>query len=148
MGIFGFGNKKEQPTLLTDIKKSSDWIAMALNSSGYQVSMNIESLKEIDRFFHEQMDDVTHTPKPGGLLSESMGSRLFAIGSFIGEVIINEYGGKWITDDNDEHGEINITVELPNRIMLWPVQRVMKRCGEGPENDIYNYAVLSGRYNT
>ena len=74
---------------------------------------------------------------------ESMGQRLFAIGSFIGEVIINEYGGKWITDDEDLNGEINIAVELPNGVTILPVQRVMKRCMEGPENDIYNYVVIT-----
>ena len=145
MSIFGFGKKKEKPTLLADIKTASDWMAKALNSSGYKVSMNVESLKEIDRFFNEHMDDDTHKSKPGGLLSENMGSRLFAIGSFIGEVIISEYGGKWITDDNDELGEVNIAVELPGGATIWPVQRVMKRCGEGPENDIYHYAVSCGR---
>ena len=145
MGIFGFGKKKEKPTLLTDIKKASIWIIEAFNSSDYKVSMNIESLKEIDRFFNEQMDDDTHKPKQGGLLSEGLGVRLFSIGSLIGEVVINEYGGKWITNDNDEYGEVNIAVEFPNGAIIWPVQRVIKRCNEGPENDIYNYAVLSGK---
>jgi hypothetical protein len=143
--MFGFLKKKRQPTLLSDIKKASAWITEALNSSGYAVSMNIESLKEVDRFFNEQMDDATHTPKQGGLLSENIGSRLFAIGSFMGEVIISEFGGKWIADDNDKHGEINIAVELLNGSIIWPVQRVMKRYGEGPENDIYNYALVVGR---
>ena len=145
MGILGFLKKKEKPTLLSDIKESSAWIILALNSSDYKVDMSVESLKEIDRFFNEQLDDVAHTPKHGGLLSESMGKRLFAIGSFIGEVIINEYGGNWITNDNDKQGEINIAVELSNGTVIWPVQRIMKRYREGPENDIYNYAVSVGR---
>jgi hypothetical protein len=148
MGIFDFLKKKEEkpkPTLLSDIKTASEWIINALNYSGYNVSMSIDSLKEVDRFFNEQLDDDSHSPIQGGLLSESMGQRLFALGSFIGEVIINEYGGEWITDDNDKNGEINISVQLPNGSVIWPVQRVIKRCKEGPENDIYNYAVLSNR---
>ena len=143
MGIFGFW-KKKRPTLQSDIKTASAWIMEALNYSNYKVSISIESLKEIDRFFNDQIDDVTHQPKPGGLLSENIGQRLFSIGSFVGEVIINEYGGKWITNDNDKNGEINIAVELPNGSTIWPVQRVMKRFAEGPENGIYHYAVLSG----
>lgn len=145
MGFFDFlKNKKENPTLLSDIKKSTDWIIEALNSSGYTVDMSIDSLKEVDRFFDEQMDDSVHSPIRGGLLSKKMGQRLFAIGSFIGEVIIKEYGGKWITDDNDKYGEINIAVKTSNGSIIWPVQRVMKRCKEGRENDIYNYAMSIG----
>jgi len=143
MGIFK--KKKtveEKPTLLADIKSSSIWVMKALNSSGYKVNMSVESLKEVDRFFNEQLDDATNTPKSGGLLSESCGTRLFALGSFLGEVIINEYGGEWVTDDSDEMGEINVAVKLENGSMIWPVQRVIKRCKEGSENDIYNYAIV------
>jgi len=141
--MLNFFKKKEKPTLLSDIKKSTEWIINALNSSGYKVDMNIASLKELDRFFNEHMDDDLNKPKQGGLLSEKMGQRLFAIGSFIGEVIIKEYGGEWITNDNDKQGEINITVKLPNGSILMPVIRVMKRCKEGLENDIYNYVVIT-----
>ena len=147
MGILDFLKKKtveEKPTLLADIKSSSTWIMKALNSSGYKVNMCVESLKEVDRFFEEQIDDTTNTPKSGGLLSESFGARLFALGSFVGEVIINEYGGEWITDDSDEMGELNIAVKLENGATMWPVQRVLKRCKEGSENDIYNYAIVVG----
>lgn len=145
MGIFNFlKGKKDEPTLLSDIRKSTKWIIVCLNSSGYKVDMSINSLKEVDRFFIEQMDDITHESKQGGLLSKDRGARLFAIGSFIGEVIIKEYGGEWITDDNDKNGEINIAVKLSNGSTIWPVQRVIKRCLEGPENDIYNYAIVVG----
>ena len=128
--------------LLTDIKESADWIVQALNSSGYKATMKIESLKEVDRFFNEQLNDALHEPVKGGLLSENLGSKLFSIGSYIGEVIISERGGKWLADDDDEEGEINIAVQLPNGSIVWPVQRVIKRCKEGPENDIYNYAAV------
>ena len=148
MGIFNFMKKKKQKdktTLAADIKSASAWVLTALNSSGYKIDMNIDSLKELDRFFEEHIDDATGTAKNGGLLSEGIGSKLFAIGALIGEIIINKYNGQWITDDSDEMNEINIAVKLENGSMIWPVQRVMKRCTEGPENDIYNYAVGVGR---
>ena len=138
-----FKKKKEKPSLLSDIKKSTEWIIEALNSSGYKVDMNIDSLKELDRFFNEQLDDDIHKPQEDSLLSENMGQKLFAIGSFIGEVIIKEYGGEWITNDNDKFGEINIAVNLSNGSTIFPVQRVMKRCAEGSENDIYNYVAIT-----
>lgn len=135
--------KKRKPPLLSDVKKAEKLIIAALNSSGYKVDMTIDSLKEVERFFIEQLDDEVHLPKPGGLLSKNKGQRLFAIGSLVGEVVIKEYGGEWITNDNDPQGEINIAVKCPNGI-IWPVQRVMKRCEEGPENDIYYYAISAG----
>jgi len=140
--MFKFLKKKEEkPTLLEDIKTASQWVLGALNSSGYKVDKSIESLKEIDRFFNEHVDDTMHKPLQGGLLAENMGQKLFAVGSLVGEIIINEYGGQWVTDDSDEQGEINISVKLENGPTMWPVQRVMKRCLQGPENDIYNYAM-------
>jgi len=142
MGIFNFFKKKA--TLLEDIKKASIWIVEALNSSGYKVDMSIESLREADRFFCEQLDDETHTPIPGGLLSERLGSRLFALGSLVGEIILKEYGGEWITDDTDKYGEINIAVKLENGTILFPVQRVMRRCKEGSDNSLYSYAAILG----
>jgi hypothetical protein len=52
---------------------------------------SLESLKEIDRF----LDDHTSegTPKPDGLLSEQFGSRMFALGAYVGEVLRRKQGG-------------------------------------------------------
>lgn len=130
--IFG---KKNQPTLKQDIITAKDWIAAALQSSGYKADFSLESLKEVDRFFDEQN-------KPGGLLSENRGPRLFAIASYIGEVIILTAGGEWITDDNDPQGELNVSIKLPNGSIIWPVQRAMKRYENGKEDGIYDYAYV------
>jgi hypothetical protein len=133
-----FGFKKKKPSLIGDIKIASDWISRALISSGYNADFTINSFKEIDRFFDEQSQNGQ--PKPGGLLSESLGQRLFAIGCYIGSSLIKNYGGKWITDDNDPEGEINIIVEI-EQSRCWPVQRVMKRYKNGKEDSIYAYGV-------
>lgn len=120
-----------------DIIKAYEWIAIALKSSGYLADFTLESLREIDRFF----DDYSENGKPkiGGLLAENTGARLFAIGSYVGEVIRRVHGGEWQTDDNDPNGEINISVKLSNATVLWPVQRVMKRLQNGSEDGIYVY---------
>lgn len=104
MGFFkNIFSKQEKPTLKQDIITAKDWIAKALNSSNYKADFSLESLKEIDRFFDEQNT-------PTGLLSQNRGQRLFAIGAYVGEVIISCLGGEWLTDDNDPKGEINIAV--------------------------------------
>jgi len=60
------------PTLLEDINAASDWIVGALNYSGYKVSMDLESLREVDRFFNEHMNDRKHKPIPAKVSQVSM----------------------------------------------------------------------------
>jgi hypothetical protein len=104
---------------------------------------SIESLREIDRFFDEHAQNGQAIP--GGLLSEQLGSRIFAIGSYVGEVIIRAYNGKWQVDDNDPEAEMNIAVVLASGAIMWPVQRVVKRFKNGPEDGIYVYGIVSSK---
>lgn len=138
MGIFDRFKKKKQG-LKQDIVKAYEWIVIALQSSGYEVDFSIDSLKEIDRFFDEHSENGQ--AKPGGLLIENKGMKLFAIGSYVGEVIRRNYMGEWVTNDKDPEGEVNISVVLANGSMIWPVQRVMKRFCNGAEDGIYVYGV-------
>jgi hypothetical protein len=123
--------------LLEDIRASADWIAAALSSSGYRADFSLSSLREIDRFFDEHSRNGE--PVPNGLLSESLGSRLFAVGGYIGEVIRRLHGGHWEANDDDPDGEINIAFVLPSGATIWPVQRAMKRFKNGKEDGIYAY---------
>lgn len=107
-----FSNQK--PTLLQDIMTSKEWISKALNSSNYAADFSINSFKEIDRFFDEQNTS-------DGILSRNRGQILFALGAYIGEVIISVCGGEWFTDDNDPQGEINIAVKLKDGSTIFPV---------------------------
>lgn len=127
-------------TLKEDIPASAEWISTALISSGYKADFSMDSLKEIERFFNEHSQEGE--PVPGGLLSESLGSRLFALGSYVGEVIRRSMGGEWITDDSDPDGEINITLQLSNGGLIWPGQKVMKRLKNGPEDSIAAYGAV------
>lgn len=128
-----FSNQK--PTLLQDIMTSKDWVAKALNSSNYAADFSIDSLKEIDRFFDEQNT-------PDGIINRNRGQILFALGAYIGEVIISAYGGEWLTDDSDPQGEVNIAVKLKDDSIIFPVQRAMKRYANGKEDSIYDYAIV------
>lgn len=63
MGLFNglFGKKQpapvQQPTtgLIDDIRASTRWVILALLSSGYKADLTVESMREIDRFFDEQL---------------------------------------------------------------------------------------------
>jgi hypothetical protein len=128
--------------IVEDATASADWIASALTSSGYRADFSPGSLWEIERFFDE------HAPsgraRPGGLLAENLGSRIFALGSYVGEVLRRSLGGEWVGDDADAAAEINLTLLFPDGGQIWPVQRAMKRLKNGPEDNIATYGVALG----
>ena len=119
------------PTLMEDIPKAARWLEEAMTSSGYVLDGTLESFRELDRFIDEQK-------RPGGLLDGTVGSKLFGMGAYVGQTLIARLGGRWETDDRDPQGEVNIAVTLSSGT-VWPVQRVMKRLSNGPEDSLYAY---------
>lgn len=130
----------EQAKVVSDAISSAEWMAKALSSSGYKADFSIESLKEIDRFFDDQAPNGN--AKSDGLLGQGVGLRLFAIGSYVGEVVRRKAGGVWEGNDSDPQAEINISVRLSDGTIIWPVQRVMKRFKNGAEDGVYVYGLL------
>jgi hypothetical protein len=126
-----------QSKIVSDALASAEQISRALSQSGYKADFSLESLKQVDRFFEEQT--ANGQPKAGGLLSQELGARLFAIGAYVGEVIRRQTGGQWQGDDNDPRAEVNIAIRLKTGVILWPVQRVMKRFKNGAEDGIWIY---------
>lgn len=120
--------------IIDDVLASADWISCALQSSGYRADFSVQSLREIDRFFDEHSQNGA--AKPGGLLSEGLGGRIFALGSYAGEVIRRQVGGDWIGDESDPEAEMNVMLRLPDGGLCWPIQRAMKRFGNGSEDSI------------
>jgi len=129
-------------TLIEDAREAATWIATALSASGYAADFSSGSLREIDRFFDEHAQDGA--AKPGGLLAEDLGSRLFAIGAYVGEVVRRGLGGEWVADDRDPEAEINLALQLPDGSIVWPVQRAMKRLKNGTEDGIAAYGAVLG----
>lgn len=135
MGLADKLFKKKRPTLEDDLHSACEWVVMALNSSGYKADYTLDSMKEIDRFIDEQSGE-------GGLISRNRGQILFALGSYVGETVIRLYGGKWLTDDDDPQGEINVSVELPGGAVIFPAQRVINRYLSGSEDSVYDYVYV------
>jgi hypothetical protein len=125
-----------------DLQEACDWIVKALSYSGYKADYSPASLWDIDRFFDDQAKGGQ--PMPGGLLSQDLGSRLFAIGSYVGEVIRKAKGGEWVGDEADPQVEMNVELRLPDGTKCWPVQRVMKRFKNGSEDGIAVYGLGAG----
>ena len=129
-------------SLAEDLDGAADWISRALSSSGYLADFSPASLWAIDRFLDE--NSTAGVARPGGLLDRDLGSRLFALGAYTGEVIRRALGAQWRTDDQDPQGEVNVELILPDGDVIWPVQRVMKRYKNGSEDGLVAYAVALG----
>ena len=128
-----------EPQIVKDAVEAAEWMAKTLSSSGYKADFTLESLKEVDRFVDDQAP--RGKPKAGGLLSDHSGTRIFALGAYVGEVIRRQGGGQWRGDDNDPKGEINLAIQLKSGTIFWPMQRIMKRIKNGPEDGIYAYGI-------
>ena len=128
--------------IIEDAQRAAEWISQALQSSGYRADFSPESLWQIDFFF----DDHSRNGEAieGGLLAEDLGKRLFALGAYVGEVLRRNIGGEWYGDDADPQAEVNIELRLATGVKCWPVQRVMKRFKNGPENSIAVYGIGMG----
>jgi len=130
-------------SLENDAIGGAAWIAEALKSSGYHADFSVQSLKEVDRFFDEQVTQGAAHPK--GLLGQQLGQRLFCLGAYVGEVIRRACGGSWHADESDPQAEVNLTLRLPDGSLLWPVQRVMKRFQHGAGESLHAYAIAVSR---
>jgi hypothetical protein len=129
-------------SILEDLDSSAAWIATAISSSGYRADFSAASLWEVDRFIDEQAPGGK--PKRWGLLSRDLGTRLFSLGAYVGDVVRREVGGEWEVDDDDPNAEVNVAIRLPDGSLIWPVQRVMKRLTHGAEDGIAAYASVLG----
>lgn len=129
-------------SLKKDIKKSADWLITAFKEIDKKLDYSVKSVEHIETVLSEQFEEGQ--PKANGLFAKGLGAKLFAISSYIGEVIIkNTKATKWITDDHDPQGEINIKLLSANGTSMFPAHRVMKRIQNGEEDNVYHYTVIA-----
>ncbi len=125
MGLFDKLKEKiapQEPTLMEEIPKAEAWLKENMARFGQPLDGTHESFAVLDVFFEEQC-------KPGGLLAGKvryMKNQLFAVGAYVGQVLVNELGGTWVTDDKAREGEALIGVQLPDGRMARPVQRAIR----------------------
>ena len=125
MGLFDKLKEKiapQEPTLMEEIPKAEAWLKENMERFGQPLDGTHESFAVLDVFFEEQC-------KPGGLLAGKVRyvkNQLFAVGAYVGQVLVNELGGTWVTDDKAREGEALIGVQLPDGRMARPVQRAIR----------------------
>ncbi len=127
-------NKKKKHTLEDDIGAYQVWLSLAMNSSGYRImpyaEATLSSLSEIDRFLKEQSGD------DGIIRKNGIDKILFALGCYVGEAIINDMHGRWITNDSDPCGRMNISVRLDDGSEIFPVKEIYNVFENEPEKGI------------
>jgi hypothetical protein len=129
-------------SLEKDIKKSSEWLIKAFGALGKKLDYTLSSVEHIENLINEQFENGR--PKQDGLFADGLGGKLFAISAYIGEVVIrNTSATKWVTDDKDPQGEINIKLVSANGTSMFPAHRVMRRIQNGPEDNVYHYVIAA-----
>ena len=142
-------------TIVEDQRAAAASIADVANAAGYTFDFSARSLWDVERFLAENTSEGE--PQPGGLLSKDLGSRVVALGAYVGEVIRGVIGGNWVSDqagadwipdtgantDLDLDADLAVALQTPNGL-LWPNQQVMKRIIAGESASITGYAAASG----
>ncbi len=128
--------------LLEELPIAADSVAHALRASGYRADFTAASLWDLERFFAE--NTAGGRPRPGGLLALDTGKRVFALGSYLGEVVRRDLAGEWVVDERGDHPEMNAAIQFPDGTRTWPVQQVMRRIVNGRRDDLVAYAVALG----
>lgn len=138
--IFRIVKNRNSKPLKEDIPIASEWLRAFFMEMNIDLDYSVESVKHLDKFLSENIEDGA--ARPNSKMTERFGYKIFAISSYIGEVIIkNSSNSYWITDDTDPAAELNITVKLDDGV-VWPAQKVMKRIQNGSEDGLYGYVYM------
>jgi hypothetical protein len=128
-------------TIVEDVRDAAVSVADIANDAGYSFDFSARSLWDVERFLDDNASGGE--PKAGGLLSKDLGSRVFALGAYVGEVIREAVGGEWVSDDSADD-DSTVTLRTSAGELLWPNQQVMKRIMTGDSQSLVDYARAAG----
>lgn len=115
---------------------AADWGGKFLRQNGFTFSENGKFFQEFDRFLDENIDDAAHRPRPDGLLAKNTDARILVLGAFLGDKVIQRYGGMWDLASIHEDNFIDARIQLPSGQIYSPLQQISKRIFHGSENRI------------
>lgn len=125
MGLFDKMKEKiapAQPSLMEEIPKAAGWWVQNMENFGYPLDGTSASFAVLDKFFEDQC-------KPGGLLPgkvRQMKTQLFAVGCYVGQVLVKELEAEWLVEEKVRDAEALIGVKLPDGRVARPVQRAIR----------------------
>ena len=145
--------KSERPLSLSELiehKRNTEIIIKHLNSLNYMVNMNINSLKELDRFLDELPDfhanaripcSPTHTDfENSSSFIESVANLTYRLSHFLGEILVNAYDGKWMIGQKPNKDSV-IYVKLKNSVRIAPEEIISRKYIDKSLDSIYDYSM-------
>lgn len=109
---------------------------------GVDLDYTVKSIEKIENLIVTNFNDGH--PNPKGFFAKEIDYKLFAISSYIGEVVIkNTKGSKWILNTKDRNALINAKVVSANGTEMYPAHRVLNRIQNGEEDNLYHYTAIA-----
>ncbi|MCU0431463.1 MAG: hypothetical protein MUF42_15980 [Cytophagaceae bacterium] len=123
------------------IQQSTDWLIKASKTLNLKLDFSLHSMRYLDNLIDAQFEGGQ--PIVGGLMEHETGPKLFAIASYLGQVVLQHTPGtRWVTNDEDPEGERNIKIVSARGVEMFPFQRVLKRIYSTPEEEgLYEYVL-------
>ncbi len=103
------------------IRNMSRWLSLYMIRLGYHIDFELDSYEELDRFFNEY---------EGNSLVTDNEAYIFAIASYIGEVLRVVLGGRWCYSPNinkENVGDRDICIKLRDGRIIYPLEVVALR---------------------
>jgi hypothetical protein len=129
-------------SLKKEIKQMANNFAKDGNRLGLNLDYSVSSLERVEQLLIS--DFPTDGPRKEGYFGRFTDGKLFGLCSYLGEVVIrNSAACKWVVDEKDPQGAINMRVVSANGTEMFPGHRVMKRIQNGEEDNLYHYGAAA-----
>ena len=119
---------------------AADMVVSAREVSGVELDYSASSLRTVDSIIQDFRAD--------GVTSDMVGETLFGFGCYVGEVFVRNRGGRWrLTAETPmrDFAGMPFVIELPDGEWCNPMDKVVKRLDNGPEDDLpYFYRLFAG----
>ncbi len=129
-------------SLKKQIQFSQQRLIKECSKIGVDLDYTVKSIEKIENLIVTDFNGGQ--PNPKGFFAKDINYKLFAISSYIGEVVIkNTKASKWILNTKDRDALINAKVVSANGTEMYPAHRVLNRIHNGEEDNIYHYTVMA-----
>lgn len=115
--------KEVETEYLSAVHKITNRFISEMKEDFPEFGYNEESVKIINRLIEIDNSDAN-----------TKGRLILVYGSYLGEVIIKERGGKWVSI-----GEFGYGVQIDENTVLFPFEKVKKHFSNGNEDSIYAF---------
>jgi hypothetical protein len=119
---------------------AEQFVSAVKNNDKIELDYSVDTLKFVDKFLQRFSDE--------GLTVNDFAETIFVAGSYVGQVMINNNNGVWISQDevklSDGVSMMPIVVKLTNGNIADPIAKAFKRFHYGDtENVEYFYQVFT-----